>query len=610
MDLQKSSLEACIQAGNLPGLEATTGQHSLPVLNQALTLYTQQPLTLPQLECVHFLVQTGATAQDWMLTQAVRLQAREIAEKLLEKGCTGNGGLLEGKSALLWALEGRDLRAVEALVRRGAEVSRSDEGGNTALHYAARLGLLSAVQLLLEHKAELRSRNSLGDTPLHTAIQAGHREIAAKLVKAGASLTAENTAGQTALSQADERLAADLKRDYSRRATNSKPKRQENGSKKMSRWREVPKAAPAPEQPCEGMLQQLRVELAQALEGKRAAEQQVQALQYILDQRSLEVEQLRTKSELSFLHLPTRPQAPEQLHFSLQRDVQRFEEEVESWQTRTAPVLESLVVRVRTAAGSLWPGAEVEVYGSFAQGLHLPASDLDIVISACKQDSVTALSRLEALLRNQFYVSSTTLLSTAYIPLLKVQVKGTHAVMIDISVAQSQHSGKSCTALVQTYLQRFAVLKPLLLVLKQVLYAFQFHEPFKGGLGSYGLTLMAVFALQQKGTAWEAQIAGNSNRSAQALLEFFRFYTTFPFLSPINPTNLPSPLEPDNPPDLPYLLIQDPLNPANNVGRNTNLGQLQAILKACSKALTQVVSGPNALVQMLSAARLALLKGD
>jgi len=96
MDLQKSSLEACIQAGNLPGLEATTGQHSLPVLNQALTLYTQQPLTLPQLECVHFLVQTGATAQDWMLTQAVRLQARKIAEKLLEKGCTGNGGLLEG----------------------------------------------------------------------------------------------------------------------------------------------------------------------------------------------------------------------------------------------------------------------------------------------------------------------------------------------------------------------------------------------------------------------------------------------------------------------------------------------------------------------------------
>lgn len=607
MDVQKSSLEAYIQAGDLPGLEATAGQYPVSDLNQALSLYSGQSLTLQQLQCVQFLVRTGATAQDWMLVQAVRLQAQEIAESLIAKGCTGQGSLIEGKSGLLWALENRDLRGFEAMIQRGAELNAGDWSGDTPLHYAARLDLLPAVKLLLDRKADLMRRNSLGDTPLHVAIRAGYREIAVKLVEAGASLSAENAAGQTALSQADERLATELKRDSGRRTTHSKPKRQENGNKKMSRWREVPKAAPAPEQPCEGMIQQLRVELAQALEGKKAAEQQIQALQYILGQQSLEIEQLRAKAELSFLYLSTRPQALEQLHFSLQRDVQRFEEEVESWQARTSPILESLVVRIRTAAGSLWTDAEVEVYGSFAQGLHLPASDLDIVISGCKQDSVSALSRLESLLQNQYYVSSTTLLSTAYIPLLKVQAKGTHAVMIDISVAQSQHSGKSCTALVQTYLQRFAVLRPLLLVLKQVLYAFQFHEPFKGGLGSYGLTLMTVFALQQKGKAWET---ANSDKSAQALLEFFHFYTTFPFLSPINPTDLASQLEPDSLPDLPYLLIQDPLNLANNVGRNTNLAQLQTILKACYKALTRVVSGPNALVQMLSAARLALLKGD
>jgi predicted nucleotidyltransferase len=459
---------------------------------------------------------------------------------------------------------------------------------------------------LIEHKAPLISRNQQGDTPLHVAVRADYKEVAEMLRSAGASLTEVIEAEKTTLLLVDPRLATDLKQDYGRKQTHHRPKKQDNSSKKTYRWREVPKTTPAPDQPADAIIQQLRLELAQATEGKRLAEQQYQALQYILDQRACEIEQLRSMSELSFLHIPTQPQSLEQLHISLQRDIQRFEEEVEAWQARASPVLDALVARIRTAAESLWAEAEVHVYGSFAQGLHLPASDLDIVISGCKQDSVKALSRLEALLQTQSYVSTTTLLSSAYIPLLKVQANGTHAVMIDISMAQSQHSGKNCTALVQSYLRRYTVLRPLLLVLKQVLYVFQFHEPFKGGLGSYGLTLMTVFALQQKEMIWE----GQSSRSAQALLEVLRFYTSFPFLSPINPTDLPSLLEPDSPPNLPYLLIQDPLNPANNVGRNTSLPQLQIILKACYKSLTGVVSGPNSLIQMLSAARLALIKDD
>lgn len=606
MDLQKSSLEACIRTGNLTSLEGIAEQLSPADVNTVLSACSGEMLSMRQLECVERLVRTGAQAQEWMLVQAVRLHARGIAEVLLDNGCSANVSLSEGKSALLYALEHSDLSLCELLIQRGADASASDASGNTALHYAARLGLLPAVQLLIEHKAPLISRNQQGDTPLHVAVRADYKEVAEMLRSAGASLTEVIEAEKTTLLQVDPRLAPDLKQDYGRKQTHHRPKKQDNSSKKTYRWREVPKATPAPDQPAEAIIQQLRLELAQATEGKRLAEQQYQALQYILDQRACEIEQLRSRSELSFLHIPTQPQSLEQLHISLQRDIQRFEEEVEAWQARTSPVLDALVTRIRTAAELLWAEAEVHVYGSFAQGLHLPDSDLDIVISGCKQDSVKALSRLEALLQTQSYVSTTTLLSSAYIPLLKVQANGTHAVMIDISMAQPQHSGKNCTALVQSYLRRYTVLRPLLLVLKQVLYAFQFHEPFKGGLGSYGLTLMTVFALQQKEMMWE----GQSSRSALALLEVLRFYTSFPFLSPINPTDLPSLLEPDSPSNLPYLLIQDPLNPANNVGRNTSLPQLQSILKACYKSLTAVVSGPNSLIQMLSAARLALIKDD
>ena len=55
---------------------------------------------------------------------------------------------------------------------------------------------------------------------------------------------------------------------------------------------------------------------------------------------------------------------------------------------------------------------------------------------------------------------------------------------------------------------------------------------------------------------------------------------------------------------MPFLVITDPLNEDNNVGRNTNLPRLQAIFTACYKCLVR--SSPysgNVLLRMLHEAK-------
>lgn len=45
------------------------------------------------------------------------------------------------------------------------------------------------------------------------------------------------------------------------------------------------------------------------------------------------------------------------------------------------PGVDSLLGGLRNAGQKLWPGSTMELYGSVAQGLHLPSSDVDIILT-------------------------------------------------------------------------------------------------------------------------------------------------------------------------------------------------------------------------------------
>ena len=66
---------------------------------------------------------------------------------------------------------------------------------------------------------------------------------------------------------------------------------------------------------------------------------------------------------------------------------------------------------------------------------------------------------------------------------------------LDISIDGPGHSGISSTSFTRILNRRLPSLRPMVLVLKEVLRRKGLNDPFEGGMGSYGLVLMVTFLL-------------------------------------------------------------------------------------------------------------------
>ncbi len=94
----------------------------------------------------------------------------------------------------------RDIAAVRALLKQGADVNAAQGDGMTALHWAATLGDPSLAQMLLSAGANVRATTRLGGlTALHMASQAGQAQVVALLIASGADPNLPTATGATAL---------------------------------------------------------------------------------------------------------------------------------------------------------------------------------------------------------------------------------------------------------------------------------------------------------------------------------------------------------------------------------------------------------------------------
>lgn len=121
--------------------------------------------------------------------------ARDVARLLIECGAKQHMPPLH---STVW-LESFD--AVEALVKRGADVCRMDDLGRMPLHLAARRGDPGIVSLLLERRA-LDARDGGRRTPLHYATEAGGHRVAELLLNRGARADARDERRRTPLHHA------------------------------------------------------------------------------------------------------------------------------------------------------------------------------------------------------------------------------------------------------------------------------------------------------------------------------------------------------------------------------------------------------------------------
>ena len=69
---------------------------------------------------------------------------------------------------------------------------------------------------------------------------------------------------------------------------------------------------------------------------------------------------------------------------------------------------------------------------------------------------------------------------------------------IDISIETEKHNGLKCVNLINSYLKEYSVLKPIVIALRAILHSANLHLPDKGGLSAYGLILMVVSYIQSQ----------------------------------------------------------------------------------------------------------------
>jgi DNA polymerase sigma len=322
---------------------------------------------------------------------------------------------------------------------------------------------------------------------------------------------------------------------------------------------------------------------------------------------------------------------------------------------RTNIVLETLA-QVQHVVDACFEGQglKAEMYGSFSTNLGIPSSDLDLVVKSSisknftnsqnssqnqssnssnpsississasntnflsplqsPRDSVVVpLTTLYAALVREPWVKpeKMQLIDTASVPVIKlVTLNAELPVDITMEDPLKPHTGLLTRALTQQFREEFPALRPLALVLKQMLHDCGLHNIYTGGISSYFLVILIISFLQlYGGHSRNAKNSANSTTKekemenpslGELLVNFldlygnrFNFSTTqISILGSGSHTLLPAsafhpPLPPvvdgilPPPPTIPPLNMVDPLNPNNTVGQSVfGMWQVQLAFK-------------------------------
>lgn len=105
----------------------------------------------------------------------------------------------QGQTPLFYAIKSQDITAVSFLLAEGAQLSHKDLQGRTPLLATAGTGSIKIFKLLLEKGASPKARTNSGDTALHIALREGSSDIASYLITAKDGLNLQNSSGDTPL---------------------------------------------------------------------------------------------------------------------------------------------------------------------------------------------------------------------------------------------------------------------------------------------------------------------------------------------------------------------------------------------------------------------------
>ncbi|DAZ94204.1 TPA: hypothetical protein N0F65_000431 [Lagenidium giganteum] len=206
----------------------------------------------------------------------------------------------------------------------------------------------------------------------------------------------------------------------------------------------------------------------------------------------------------------------------LSHEINSFAQYTNDLVNSVRPAVDAAIVSMSECVQSIWPEASVVCFGSFANGLWLPSSDIDVVIMGIPNEDINSKTSSKFLLgiKEQPWIQSIDVVRSAKVPVAKLVLLDSDLRM-DISI-ENVHTrlGIEASHVVRDYVDAIPTLYPMIIVLKQFLREKGLNIAFTGGLSSYCVALMAAFFIQREG-----QVEAPLSEVGQLLLNFLEYYS-------------------------------------------------------------------------------------
>ena len=243
----------------------------------------------------------------------------------------------------------------------------------------------------------------------------------------------------------------------------------------------------------------------------------------------------------------------------------------------------------------------VYVFGSYATGLCLPWSDLDLILISknpqAKYDenySKEKLKEIQNLLSQTNWVDKNTLKFVNYraFPYLKFSTDEKHGFMkVNLTIKDMKNKGYECAKLTSNFLKSYKSMEPIILVLKNLMYysktlfsLSEYYENQKENLNSYSIVLMVVFFIQYQIMQINIQTVNSPEYIGELFINLLQYYNNFTEGFVFVRTGIEDIIENRDFLELKQskksLVVIDPLNHINNVfGKDIIFDHIKIIFK-------------------------------
>ena len=213
---------------------------------------------------------------------------------------------------------------------------------------------------------------------------------------------------------------------------------------------------------------------------------------------------------------------------NLSKDIIDFHRYNQIQMSQKQPIIKNILPALQNLIDSLKYEYQIKIYGSYATGLCLPWSELDLVLVPKTKNNqhgkeYPILQSLYIQIQDIKWITSSKFIENFIYPFISFQTDSTfNNITINISIEDIKHNGLKCVELIQDYMIKYSALEPLIIALKQLLKNADLLR-FIGGLNPYGLTLMVIFFLQIQ-LSTNIYNINDKNNLGKLFFEFIKFY--------------------------------------------------------------------------------------